>query len=66
MNKLLVIYGLPQAFGLRNDEGGKSSKFFFFFVFVLVISGLWWLASLCKGGSCEATGGLREKLKIEN
>ena len=39
--------------------------FFFFSVFVFVISALWGFASLCKGGSCEATGGLREKLKIE-
>ena len=39
--------------------------FFFFSVFVFIISGLWGFASLCKGGSCEATGGLREKLKIE-
>ena len=31
-----------------------------------VSSDLWGFASLCKGGSCEATGGLREKLKIEN
>ena len=30
-----------------------------------VSSDLWGLASLCKGGCCEATGGLREKLKIE-
>ena len=40
-------------------------EFFFFSVFILTTSGLWGLASLCKGGSCEATGGLREKLKIE-
>ena len=47
-------------------------EFFFFSVFVFIISGCGLLrrftrglASLCKGGSCEATGGLREKLKIE-
>ena len=86
-----VVCGLPQAFGLRNDEGAKGSihklviarawkargnlsmgynylfmEFFFFSVFALTISGLWGFASLCKGGSCEATGGLREKLKIKN
>ena len=39
--------------------------FFLFSVFILTFCGLWGFASLCKGGSCEATGGLREKLKIE-
>ena len=39
--------------------------FFLFLIFVFIISGLWGFASLCKGGSCEATGGLREKLKIK-
>ena len=38
-------------------------EFFFFSVFVLAISDLWGFASLCKGGCCEATGGLRKKLK---
>ena len=98
-----MVYGLPQAFGLRNDEGGEwgfmdcfaslamtvytnSSlrellatrgnlsmgynysfmEFFFFSVFVFAISGLWGLASLCKGGADEVSGGLREKLKIKN
>ena len=32
----------------------------FLFVFVLTFCGLWGFASLCKGGSCEATGGLRK------
>ena len=39
--------------------------FFLFSVFIFTFCGLWGFASLCKGGSCEATGGLREKLKIE-
>ena len=42
-----------------------DNKFFLFSVFIFTISGLWGFASLCKGGCCEATGGLREKLKIE-
>ena len=36
------------------------------YVFIFTFCGLWGFASLCKGGSCEATGGLREKLKMEN
>ena len=34
--------------------------FFLFSVFILTFCGLWGFASLCKGGSCEATGGLRK------
>ena len=82
---VFVVYGLPQAFGLRNDKKNCHCKvlkkpwqsqygvqfylfmgFFLFSVFVFTFCGLWGFASLCKGGSCEATGGLREKLKIEN
>ena len=40
-----VVYGLPQAFGLRNDEGVKGNDFFLFSIFIFTISGLW-IASL--------------------
>ena len=43
-----------------------DNKFFFFSVFGGGFCGLWGFASLCKGGCCEATGGLRKKLKIKN
>ena len=41
-----------------------NSFSFWFLCLLLVVCG--GLASLCKGGCCEATGGLREKLKIKN
>ena len=36
-----MVYGLPQAFGLRNDEGVKGNDFFLFSIFVLTFCGLW-------------------------
>ena len=37
-----MVCGLPQAFGLRNDEGVKGNDFFFFSVFcgAFVVYGL--------------------------
>ena len=36
-----MVYGLPQAFGLRNDEGVKGNDFFLFSVFFVVV--LWFM-----------------------
>ena len=54
---IFAISGLWIATGLRPSQWRRA-----------VSSGLWGFASLCKGGSCEATGGLRKnwKWKIEN
>ena len=30
-----MVYGLPQAFGLRNDEGAKDGEFFYFSISAL-------------------------------